>query len=66
MKGEIGLLEIPEKSDWHCHIAGMIYMPDKNDEPNWFHRKMQELCFGAKWVKKPKSKTLLENTNKGA
>ena len=24
----------------------------KGLEPNWFHRWMQSLCFGVKWVKK--------------
>jgi len=24
---------------------------EKGKEPNWFHRKMQTLCFGFKWEK---------------
>jgi hypothetical protein len=26
-------------------------MVEEGNEPNWFHRKMQELCFGFKWEK---------------
>lgn len=47
----------PEYSKWKCYLSGrntaleVIYIPIKDAEPNWFHRKMQEFCFGFKWVK---------------
>jgi len=31
---------------------GIRYNPGEGGEPNWFHRKMQELIFGFKWRKK--------------
>ena len=48
----------PERSDWECQIfggpMGLTFVPTKGNEPNWFHREMQELCFGFKWRKKVK------------
>ena len=49
-----------EHSDWVCYLSGdpsrlkgsVKFVPRKDFEPNWFHRKMQELFFGVKWVKK--------------
>lgn len=44
-----------EKSEWECVVVGfrtktpLIYRPSEGNVPNWFHRKMQELCFGVKW-----------------
>lgn len=53
------ILSHPEKSDWCCYLFGgpnvggsVIFTPAKGLEPNWFHRWMQSLCFGVKWVKK--------------
>ena len=47
---------MPKPSDWQCRLIdgpnGVTYTPTKGNEPNWFHRKMQELCFGFKWRKK--------------
>ena len=47
---------MPKRSDWQCEVIGgpmgLILVPTKGNEPNWFHRKMQELCFGFKWRKK--------------
>ena len=48
-----------EPSDWHCFLLGdmktisgsLVWRPAKGTEPNWFHRMMQELCFGIKWRK---------------
>ena len=54
-------INIPEKSEWTCWLMGdngksqhgaIVYNPVKGQEPNWFHRKMQELCFGFQWRKK--------------
>ena len=48
-------LNLPEQSDWECEMFGtnrcMVYRPTKGNEPNWFWRKMQYLCFGNRWVK---------------
>ena len=51
----------PEKSEWKVWLMGdnkekgpygaIVYHPNKGQEPNWFHRKMQELCFGFQWRK---------------
>ena len=45
----------PPRSDWQCILFGgptsVVFTPAKGQEPNWFHRKMQELCFGVKWKK---------------
>ena len=48
-----------EKSEWVCYLSGdpsrvegsITVRPNKGNEPNWFHRKMQELMLGVKWVK---------------
>jgi hypothetical protein len=54
-------LNIPERSQWRVWLMGdhdsgqhgaIVYNPVKGQEPNWFHRKMQELCFGFQWRKK--------------
>jgi hypothetical protein len=63
MSDPIELLRIshhPERSGWCCYLVGdpnniegsVMYRPAKGMEPNWFHRWMQSLCFGVKWVKK--------------
>ena len=48
-------LNIPKASKWQCTLIGgpngAVYNPSEGNEPNWFHRKMQELCFGFKWRK---------------
>ena len=47
----------PEYSEWQCYMfggkpgEGISWRPRKGQEPNWFWRKMQYLCFGNKWVK---------------
>lgn len=46
----------PPASDWECVVINngqwsTTFRPVKGSEPNWFHRKMQELCFGIKWRK---------------
>lgn len=47
---------LPKNSDWQCQLfgneRGIVYTPIEGNEPNWFHRKMQELCFGFKWRKR--------------
>jgi hypothetical protein len=42
----------PPKYTWKCKLTNNTYwMVEEGKEPNWFHRKMQELCFGIKWEK---------------
>lgn len=52
---------MPKASDWQCYLFGdadrpgpgaIVFVPCEGNEPNWFHRKMQELCFGVQWRKK--------------
>lgn len=54
-------INTPEESEWRVWLMGdygksqhgaIVYQPTKGQEPNWFHRKMQELCFGFQWRKK--------------
>ena len=48
-------ISIPERSEWYCQMFGtgndFTFRPIKGNEPNWFWRKMQYLCFGNKWIK---------------
>lgn len=40
------------KYTWKCQlIPGTYWMVEEGKQPNWFHRKMQELSFGIKWEK---------------
>jgi hypothetical protein len=41
----------PEYSEWEVVICNWHYRIIKGHVPNRFHRKMQELCFGVKWIK---------------
>ena len=50
------LLTVPEQSDWECglfgsdfFVNGLVYIPAKGNEPNWFWRLMQYLIFGNRW-----------------
>lgn len=48
-------------SEWKCYLfggdgGGFVWNPLQGEEPNWFWRKMQFLCFGFRWVKHPKEK----------
>lgn len=37
---------------WKCQLhPGTFWMVEDHRVPNWFHRKMQEFCFGIKWMK---------------
>lgn len=54
--GKISTVSLPPKaSNWQCQVIGgpmgIVFTPAEGSEPNWFHRKMQELCFGFKWKK---------------
>lgn len=40
------------KYRWRIRLTHNTYWQvEEGKEPNWFHRKMQELCFGVKWEK---------------
>lgn len=40
------------KYTWRCQLhAGTYWYVEEHKVPNWFHRKMQQLCFGIKWEK---------------
>ena len=47
-----------EDSKWSCCLFGskpndgIFWRPKKNNEPNWFWRWMQYICFGNKWTKR--------------
>lgn len=46
------ILQAPEYSEWVLYLNPHVtYHIRKGTEPRWFHRKMQELCFGIKWRK---------------
>ena len=42
-------IRVPERSEWTVSCANIHYTPNKGEEPNWFHRKMQEWLLGFKW-----------------
>lgn len=46
----------PKPNGWVCYLYGYgtqrhtsYSLMDDQKAPCWFHRKMQELCFGIKW-----------------
>ena len=51
--------QVPERSDWSCYLfgnkpggMGIVYVPAKDQVPNWFVRWMMKICLGCTWVKK--------------
>ena len=46
----------PKRSDWQCYLTGgpdgLVLVPNEGNVPNAFHRFMQRVCFGFRWVKK--------------
>jgi hypothetical protein len=51
----------PEYSEWKCYLfgtkpggGGVIYIPSKGYEPNWFARWMMKVCFDCTWVRENK------------
>jgi len=50
---------VPERSEWKCYMFGnnpkrndgIVYIPRKGCEPNWFVRWMMKVCFDCTWVK---------------
>lgn len=54
-KEKWGWAKQPEMSDWKCELFGMgprgiVFMPLKGKEPNWFWRWMQYIILGNKWI----------------
>ena len=53
---------LPERSEWKCYMFGnrpeinngILYVPRKGHEPNWFARWMMKVCFDCTWVKEQK------------
>lgn len=44
-------IKVPKYS-WKCCIhPGTYWHVEEGKQPNWFHRKMQSICFGFKWEK---------------
>jgi len=49
----------PERSEWKCYLfgntpqgnRGIVWIPVKGQEPNWFVRWMMKVCFACTWVK---------------
>ena len=52
----IATIAQPETSDWELHFSNFVLQVPKNNEPNWFHRKMHYWFFGFKWVNVKKKK----------
>lgn len=50
---------LPESSEWKCYMFGsspetnhgILYIPLKGHEPNWFVRRMMKVFFDCTWVK---------------
>ncbi len=52
MDDQVYFIKGPEYSEWRVYItSNFILNPERGKEPNWFHRKMQELILGFKWRK---------------
>ena len=51
--------KLPEQPEWKCYMfgntphdnQGIVYIPRKGKEPNWFVRWMMKVCFACIWVK---------------
>jgi len=49
----------PERSEWKCYLFGntpqenngIVWIPIKGQEPNWFVRWMMKVCFACTWEK---------------
>ena len=52
-------IKLPEQSEWKCYLfgntpqenSGIVWIPIKGQEPNWFVRWMMKVCFACIWVK---------------
>ena len=53
------ILAQPERSEWKCYLfgntpqdnQGIVWIPVKGQEPNWFVRWMMKVCFACTWEK---------------
>ena len=51
--------KLPEQPEWKCYMfgntphdnQGIVYIPRKGKEPNWFVRWMMKVFFACTWVK---------------
>ena len=44
-------IKVP-KYGWKCQLMeGTFWQVEEGKQPNWFHRKMQSICFGFNWEK---------------
>ena len=57
-KVEHSTLNIPEYGPWVCYMfgnrpgkSGIVFRPEKGNEPNRFVRFMMLICFDCLWVK---------------
>jgi len=58
VKGEYTFAQ-RENSQWKCYMFGnrpeindgIVFVPLKGHEPNWFVRWMMRVCFDCTWVK---------------
>ena len=49
----------PERSEWKCYLfgntpqdnQGIVWIPIKGQEPNWFVRWIMKVCFACTWEK---------------
>jgi len=46
----------PPLSSWRCEVfgsgpGGIVWRPREGLVPNAFHRFMQRLCFGCRWIR---------------
>ena len=52
-------IKLPEQSEWKCYMfgntphdnQGIVWIPRKGQEPNWFVRWMMRVCFACTWIK---------------
>jgi hypothetical protein len=58
-KAAFDTIKLPEQSEWKCYMfgntpqdnQGILYIPRKGKEPNWFVRWMMKVCFACTWEK---------------
>ena len=56
-------IKLPERSEWKCYMfgntprdnQGIVWVPIKGQEPNWFVRWMMKVCFACTWIKEKNS-----------
>ena len=56
---DLYIFKQPERSEWKCYLfgntpqdnQGIVWIPLKGKEPNWFVRWMMKVCFACTWTK---------------